>query len=275
LLSAALVQGATVQAVSFDASVDITGDQNINASKTSGDTLGDYDFDGNEDDRASFMAMGTLFAPSTHLSYDPPAGQNDSAIYQGISIARIDDASTVAPILNMNRLSNSSAQVGLNAAGNTETFRIASAFFWKSEDFLNGSIELVDEADSIVFTGSSGGANWNTHALIETSEKWYISDSSQKRTLSINGAAETWYEFDPVANQMFWDEANKGVGVVGSTLGEITSAGVYIQETYSDANPYWNFDSLSFSGESIPEPRSYALLAGVLALGAVAVRRRI
>ena len=274
LLSAALAHGAAVQAVNFDASAVLVS-SNINSTfKTSGDTLGDYDFDGNADDRASFMPMGTLFAPSTHPLYTPAVGQNNSAIYQGVSLARIDDAVTAAPILDMNRLSDSAAQVGLNGASASETFRIASAFFWKAEDFLNGSIELADEADSIQFTGGSAGANWNTHILIETGEKWYVSDSSNKSTLSLNGATETWYEFDPVADNMFWDEANKGAGVTGSTLGEITSAGVYIQETYNDANPYWNFVSLSFSGTSIPEPVSYALLAGLAGLSFVMLRRR-
>lgn len=273
LLSAALAHGSTVQAVNFDVRAGLSSGT-INATKTSGDTLGDYDFDGNADDRASVLPMGTLFPPAAHPWYIGAVGQNNSAFYQGVGLARIDDAVTAAPILDMNRLAGSAAQVGLNEASASETLRIASAFFWKAEDFLGGNIELADEADSIQFTGSSAGANWNAHILIEAGEKWYVSASSEKSTLNLNGAAETWYEFDPVADNMFWDEANKGTGVIGSTLGEITSAGVYIQETYSGAKPYWNFESLSFSGTSIPEPGSYALLAGLAGLSFVMLRRR-
>lgn len=274
LLSAALVQGQTVTAVNFDASANLTGGNTISGFTPGNDTTGDYDFDGSEDDRATSLTFGTVFNPSNHPNYNPPVGQSDSVFYQGLSLARIGDTATAAPAVALNRMSSTLVQIGNTAASSSETFRIASAFYWKSEDFLNGSIELANEAASIQFTGSSVAGNWEAHALIETGGKWYVSGTSKKTTLSINGAAETWYEFDPVGDVMFWDEANKGVGVTGSTLGELTAAGVYFQETYTGSTPRWHFESLSFSGTSIPEPGSYALLAGLAGLCFVILRRR-
>lgn len=272
LLSAAAVQGSVV-AVYFDASVShLSGTSALSGYNPSGDTVGDYDFDGNADDRATYIPMGTVFAPVVNAKWVLVAGQSDSMFYQGISIARIDDTSTAAPDVSMNRISTTLIQVGNTAATVSETFRLASAFYWKSADFLNGKIKLADEEGSIQFAGSSVGANWYAHALIETGGRWYVSETQNKTALNVNGATETWYEFDPVADNMFWDEAGKGAGVLGSTLGEITSAGVYIQETYSGVTPRWHFESLSFSGTAVPEPATIGLL-GLGAAGMLLVRR--
>lgn len=263
-LSAAMVQGSVI-AVNFDASVShLDGTTALGGDLPSGDTVGDYDFDGSSDDRATYVPMGTVFAPVDDAKWVHVAGQSDAMFYQGVSIARINDTSVAAPNAGLNRITSTLVQVGHTAATVSETFRLASAFYWKSEDFLNGKIELVDEAGSIQFVGGSVGLNWYTHALIETGDKWYVSGTQGKVTLSVNGATETWYEFDPVGDQMFWDEANKGAGVLGSTLGEVTSAGVYIQETYSNVQPRWHFESVSFSGTAVPEPATI----GMLGLGA-------
>jgi hypothetical protein len=264
-LSTAVVRGSVI-AVNFDASVNhLDGTTALGGYASSGDSVGDYDFDGSSDDRATYVPMGTVFAPVLNAKYVPVAGQSDTMFYQGVSIARIDDVSSAAPAVGLNRITTTLIQVGNTAASASETFRIASAFYWKAEDFLNGKIKLADETGSIQFTGSSVSANWYAHALIETGGKWYVSDTQSKSALSVNGATETWYEFDPVANNMFWNEAGKGDGVLGSTLGEITSAGVYFQETYSGLTPRWHFESLSVSGTAVPEPATF----GMLGMGAL------
>ena len=272
LLSVCAARGSVV-AVNFDASVShLDGVTSLTGYAPSGDTVGDYDFDGSSDDRATYIPAGTVFAPVNNAKWVHVDGQSDSMFYQGVSIARINDTSVAAPNVSMNRISTTLIQVGNTAATVSDTFRIASAFYWKTADFLNGKIELANEAGSIQFVGSSVGANWYTHALIETGGKWYVSGTQSKSALSVNGATETWYEFDPVGDQMFWDEANKGDGVLGSTLGEISSAGVYVQDTYGNVTPRWHFESLSFSGTVIPEPATIGML-GLSAVCILVVRR--
>jgi hypothetical protein len=284
LLSVALARGETVQAINFDTSQS-TISLNINSDFQLGDhTTGDYDFDGDVDDQARVLSMGTEFNPATEAGYTPGVGQNNSAFYQGVGLALINDTSNAVPDLAINRFGQSSGavQLGNNPAPENGTLRIAAAYFWKADDFLNGPIELANDAGSIHFEGiqARNQENWNTRILIEAGSKWYVSHSTGVRELTINGATETWHQFDPYSN-IFWD-GNEGDPVAGSTLGAITSAGIYTQHQYTstsngsnpDEGPYYNFYSLSFSGSSIPEPRSYALLVGLAGLCFVMLRRR-
>ena len=293
MLSAALAHGETVQAINFDTRVPGTISSNIKSTlQLGGHTTGDYDFDGVEDDQARVLPMGSEFTPWSSSEYTPAAGQNNSVFYQGVGLALMDDVSNAVPDLAINRFgeSTSAVQVGNNPAPENGTLRIAAAYFWKADDFLNGPIELANEAGSIQFEGDQARnfTSWNTRVLIEAGNKWYVSGSSDDEDLSINGATEAWYEFDPEANNMFWNDDVASTGqssVAGSTLGAITSAGIYTQYQYtstsngSSANqgPYYNFYSLSFSGSSIPsvpEPGPYALLVGLAGLCFVMLRRR-
>ena len=120
--------------------------------------------------------------------------------------------------------------------------------------------------------GQGGVANGRF--MVQAGSNWYLSQDSSTTTLDINGGAANWYVFDPAATSLFGDASNLGSTVIGSSLGDITATGVYMQ-TDSPFASGANIVSLGTLQVSvITEAGTYALLFGFAGLAMVALRRR-
>jgi hypothetical protein len=271
LFTAALAQ-ASVLAIDFGAAYVST---NINSNNTITHSNGDFNFNGESNDRVSSIAFGSVFTPPNSGNWTTVPGKSNGTIYQGVSIAVFNNQS-IDPGIPINRInSNNRIQLG-NANAGTETYSLAVALYWEAADFLSsGTGGLVDAAGSMSVTVNSTGIRPNVRFMVQAGGEWYLSQSSSSNngSFSINGGAANWYAFDPSANALFWDETAPGATISGNSLGTITAAGIYAQTDagYTGSASMLGVDGLQIS--LIPEPRAYALVAGFLSFVGVVLLR--
>ena len=219
-----------------EAAIDFGGNYvsaSANSSKIVAQSNGDFDFDGTADDRVSAVSFGQLFSVPNSPAWADISGKSNGDIYHGISVG-IFDNQAVDPSDPMDRIGDNAAgdrfQMGnVKVAG--ETLSLAVAVYWNSTNFLNGGLAapLGNATNSLSVSLVSSGIKPSVHFLVQTTNGWYISADSDQGSFSINGATAEWYAFDPTADSMFWDESSPGTPVIGSSLGNITAAGVYGQ----------------------------------------------
>lgn len=271
LFLAAVSTHASQLAVDFGAAYTT---ENINSAKTVLQSNGDFDFDGVSDDRVSYVAFGSVFTSPNSSKWTTVSGKSNGTIYHGISLAVFNNQS-IDPADPLDRIaSNNRIQVGNINAG-AETYSLAAAFYWEAADFLsNGTGGLVDGVDSMSATVISVGIKANARFMVQAGGQWYLSQASGDGSFSINGGAANWYAFDPTSNAMFWDETAPGATVIGTSLGNITAAGIYAQTDagYTADTSLFQLEGLQVS--VIPESNAYALLLGGVSLAGVVLLRR-
>lgn len=284
VLAAGLVNA---QIVAVDFGADYTS-SNINSSQGTGylATL-DADFDGNADDRAYLIDFGTTFTAPNSANWTTPAGKSGAVIKHGLSIANIDSATD--PTGTLDRISSADIiQVGSGTL--TSAARMATTFYWEKASFLNGldaaaNISFADSATAYSISFSNDGTPTNaggrlTRAIAQSGGTWYVSETvsgSKSGTLEFNPNATNWYVFDPATGSIFFDTDDLGAAVAGSSLTDITALGVYTQHTLFDGSSKTHAALHGLTGLSVttvPEPATYALISGLLAIGLI-IRRRV
>jgi hypothetical protein len=223
-------------------------DRSINSSKRVSHVTGDFDFDGAVNDRAAVVEFGSLFSPPKHGSWNELDDKSNGTVYQGLSIAVLGGNVDLEDV--MSRFSGDRIQLGAKCPG--QMLRLAAAIYWEAGDFLCKGKEavsapLANEPKSLQASVKNNGVKPVARFLIQAGGKWYVSsDCCYGNSFKVNGATALWHEFDPVANQLFLDEKNLGPSVAGSTLGNVTAAGLYAQtETYSgDAGSFFGLETL-------------------------------
>lgn len=207
-------------------------ERSINSSKRLTHVTGDFDFDGAVNDRAAVVEFGSVFSPPKHGSWNELDDKSNGPIYQGLSAALLGEPDVDLENI-MSRASMGRLQLGAKCPG--QTVRLATAIYWEAEDFLCSGKEtvlapLANEPKSLKASFKHNGAKPLARFLIQAGGKWYVSaDCCYGNSFKANGATALWHEFDPVANQLFLDEKNLGPSVAGSTLGNVTAAGLYGQ----------------------------------------------
>jgi hypothetical protein len=237
LVSAVAAFSATTDGVA----VDFGGSySSVNINSTWAETWknGDFDLDGNADDRTSIVPFGSEFTPPNSANWTVLPGKSNGKIYQGFNVAVLDDTAT-SPQLAMSRIaSNSRIQMGNTKLADKQLSQ-AFALYWVAAGFVNGTpAPLINTNSSLSVTLASGGSKPAVRFLVraQQSGKWYVSADSSTGSFSINGAAADWVEFDPTDDILFVDASALTNSVKGSELGNISAAGVYGQaQNYSGA----------------------------------------
>ena len=212
----------------------------INAGDTPTESTVDADFDGNIDDRMLSVAFGSAYAPVASGSFTTPAGKSGPGLKYGISLASID--TTSSPILVLNRFTPTDQTYVRNTALSGINARMATSWYWDQSSFLNGAnlgenVSFSSESGSLqagAYMAGTGqpGAVRGASFLAKSDGQWYITSVTSAGTttdLSINAATANWYVFDPAAGTLFFNLADFGSPVLGSTLTNITALGLYEQ----------------------------------------------
>jgi hypothetical protein len=128
--------------------------------------------------------------------------------------------------------------------------------------YYAGSLNTIDVA-------SLTGSNSSTHAMTENAGTavWTLMDNMESSNNQLQGNANH-------PNNLTVDGSTT---VIGSELTGITQVGFLLETSSPVQTGGYNFGVREFSAEAtqaVPEPSSYALIAGMLALASIMVRRR-
>ena len=102
------------------------------------------------------------------------------------------------------------------------------------------------------FTENAASANWTLMDNMESSNGQLQGNTNAPQNLSVDGSTT----------------------VIGSSLTGITQVGFLLETSSQVQTGGYNYGVLEFSATAVPEPSSYALIAGLFALASIMVRRR-
>lgn len=285
LLCVATLKGQTT-VIDFGADY---SSSNINtATPPSSLVNGDFNFNGDADDRAFSVAFGQTHTAPNSPNWTTPSGKTGPVIRYGYSLANIGNTSD-DPAMGLNRYNHTADTIQMTNAAGTSAMRMATAVFWEKESFLNGAdsianLTLADQADGISagFVNSGTATTGNTRQariLVRDGDDWYFSADvfgGATGTLSFNPATANWHAYDPTSSSLlFYDTSNLGPTVVGSTFTNITGAGVLTQHELFDGSAAnaAQHGLASLQVVAIPEPSQLALLFGGVAVALLLIRR--
>ena len=168
-------------------------------------------------------------------------------------------------------------------------------------DTLTARLAVANNMGPGTGTGSVNRAySASYRAMVKADGEYYVGSlydvdlaalsgaNSSTFDLTENGASATWTLMDNMessVNSLQWNgnhPSNLTVDgtttVLGSTLTGITQVGFYLETTAAVNTGGYNFGVRQFSAEAtaaaVPEPSSYALIAGMFALTSIMLRRR-
>ena len=119
------------------------------------------------------------------------------------------------------------------------------------------------------------GTNSATHGFTENaaSATWTLMENMESGNNNLQG----FINAQGVATHPQNLSVDGSTTVIGSELTGITQVGFLLETSATVQNGGYNFGVRAFSAEAtavVPEPSSYALIAGMLALASIMVRRR-
>lgn len=233
--SARLVPTPIPFAVDFSGDF-ISSNQNLNKALTESEE-GDFNFDGNEFDLRSYRTIETGFGTIGNPNNLPNKTRTIHAGYQIATIGSFLDP----PVPNLFRFNANVDTIQVTSGAVASEAAMCFTPHVRKENFTNGfstndkDLIFTDEPNAITIVMAQAASVDTVRALVQNGKNWYVSATEiTGNTLTINGLTETWYPYDPSANQ-FIDTDNLSGGVSGSTLANIKAIGVFIQELSFDA----------------------------------------
>jgi hypothetical protein len=136
-------------------------------------------------------------------------------------------------------------------------------------EYYAGSLNTIDVA-------SLTGANSSTHVMTENaaSATWTLMDNMESNNNQLQGNTNA----QGVATHPQNLSVDGTTTVAGSTLTNITQVGFLLETSSPVQTGGYNFGVRQFSADAsvaaVPEPSTYALIAGCLAMASVMIRRR-
>lgn len=173
-------------------------------------TTGDYSFNGRNDDRRIFIAIGT---PANEPIRASGPNTNNNLRF-GMQVANLGSnlSPEIAQIRLVHHTPESSRVQTLGRTGEhshaaSTRMRVAHVVTVQKADFLNGldrasSVRLANIPDSALAHNIGLAANSEMRLVVRNGNQWYVSSSSRNTNgiLTVNGGSERWHPFDPSQN---------------------------------------------------------------------------
>ncbi len=263
--------------------------------------VGDFNGDGSTDSRTyipiSFPYPGLDHGPyGMNFQIDQDLFGVNGFFYTGAQIVAYSPEPGFFPYFGLYRWGSGPQAFQLTSGPRgenpppTDDMGLLGVWFVVKEDFLNGADEIADlklpnEADAFsaefFFRGrpnledDPAGVR-RARFVIRAGDTWYVSgtgtesdpvdpaeiERDQDRTLSINPAADYWYEWDAESVYFIEEDENGvplGTGIRGDSLSDITAAGTIMQHTRFDGTrethyAWINLNEMIFYLDPDPEP---------------------
>ena len=248
----------------------------------------DIDSDGNADDGARYRYYTS--APTAN-SYATTDGNTNAGYTMSGStmVANLDNAGTFPAFINEHAFTTGSIRwrvIGTSNTSNNMATASWMTFNQDSWDNLSVGSVVFDNTSSMSVTLSNNGIQ-TLRFMVVADGTYYLSDTTSTAntggTFNLTGLdTENWWTYSNGGNTDGTILFNQGSesSVVGSALNNITAVGLYADKVGFDASGItatseYDLNVQGFVATAVPEPSTYALLGGLMALGLVLVRRRI
>jgi len=246
---------------------------------------------------------------SSSFNYNPGDGQNDAYAVRPLSLdtalspavgAGYDSLTPVffgggvgwrsTPDSPHSTVAFNGSQSDLNGTvlylkGGSSDYDYAGMLVWQKSGFANLSSEQIrfDTDSSLSFSGVDKYTLTDARWLVQSGGDWYLSDfqiaSNQYSLAGVDLMNANWKQVtapvgstDP-ADYIF--DTSSGFTTSTSALNDIQSVGFwYLEANATRANLDFRFAELEVMASAVPEPRTYAMIMGLLAVAVVVLRRR-
>ena len=206
------------------------------------------DIDNNGDDDINYKAVFMFDAENADV-YDYTFGASDTLVAQ---VATPNYMGAGDPT-NSNEVKNRSSLA---------TYR---AMVKADGEYYAGTLQTID-------LSLLSGEDSTLHSFTENaaSTNWTLMDNMESSNNSLQGATNQQGVVTGPDNL----SVDGSTTVIGSSLTGITQVGFLLETSSQVQSGGYNYGVLEFSATAVPEPSSYALIAGLFALASIMVRRR-
>lgn len=166
---------------------------------------------------------------------------------------------------------------------NTNATLEAALYFWTKDNFVDGGDTAPQlSLDTISITGerNASGASFQMRPVIRLGSEYYIASTNATNagnafTFTDNAPeSSTWLNYDPITDTIN-NISGSPATLTAADFDNLTGVGVFIRGTNATGiTMATRLNSINVTATIIPEPSTYALVAGALFLGLAIVRRR-
>ncbi|MGC9452869.1 MAG: PEP-CTERM sorting domain-containing protein [Oceanipulchritudo sp.] len=202
-------------------------------------------------------------------------------IYNGTQNLGTHDGPTVAPNVNAVTPYGDNIALGLMFVSPQQGTDAGRTVSWTNDADIQVDVSTLESVSMDTGVNTSNAGN-GFRIAVQIADQWYVQSSltqpSQTSGANFDSNADA-YTFNWTNTAANWNtisfventSLSQTLGAVGSDLsGTVQSIGFWT-ETTGNFGQHWD----NFTVTVVPEPSTYAMLAGLLALGLVMVRRRL
>lgn len=215
--------------------------------------------------------FSSYYSPIPDASYYPNAALRTPSFYAAAGMDTTSGANQRidgGQIVN-GAVSNDTIRYFLNDTNITE-MRLMT--MWHSDDFLvTGELLGMTHVGSATKGGQGANFGSDLHIIIQTANSNYYASQDVDFGGTLDVSSATWRLFNPITSH--------AASIVDSSVAvdvsadNILAVGFY-GVSYDDGTNQMNHYTEGFTVTVVPEPSSYALIGGCLALSSVMLRRR-
>ncbi len=210
--------------------------------------------------------------------FDGTVAGSNTKIYGGMRMSW-GGGGAYSSILRLLGNPNIALSVQLNPTNITGLNTVNGMLIWKKEDFLNnGSTQAVQFGSGNTLSINFNSFNTTSAPLTTADIRFVVKQGGSYYVSTTNKTDLTTGVFSINPTSSTWASINTSTYAIGSigaiTFNNIEAVGIYYNMSRTGGQLLAQFNDFQADLSVIPEPSTFAALAGLAALGLTATRRR-